>query len=142
MNVILDVNVWISALLWGGTPAKILRLAYQNKIAIFISEEIMLELKTTLKRQKFQKRIEKNGHSIEYLLNFVEDICYYCSSTFLEVEELRDSKNTIILSAGVSAPAQVIITGDLDLLVLVNFNHISILNPQDFLNKYFTKVID
>ncbi|MBF2056413.1 MAG: putative toxin-antitoxin system toxin component, PIN family [Cyanobacterium sp. T60_A2020_053] len=59
MNVILDVNVWISALLWGGTPAKILRLAYQNKIVIFISEEIMLELKTTLRRQKFQKRIEK-----------------------------------------------------------------------------------
>jgi predicted nucleic acid-binding protein len=27
MRVILDVNVWISALLWGGVPGKTLRLA-------------------------------------------------------------------------------------------------------------------
>lgn len=36
-------------------------------------------------------------------------------------------------------PAQVIITGDLDLLVLVEFNHIPILNPQTFLEQYFSK---
>ncbi|MBF2056412.1 MAG: putative toxin-antitoxin system toxin component, PIN family [Cyanobacterium sp. T60_A2020_053] len=99
-------------------------------------------MKNNIEKTKISKKNRKNGHSIEYLLNFVEDICSYCSSNFLEVEELRDSKDTIILSAGVSAPAQVIITGDLDLLVLVNFNHISILNPQDFLTKYFPKVIN
>ena len=67
MNVILDVNVWISALLWGGIPAQILRLAYQRKIIIFISDEIILELETTLRRDKFKERIEKRGYSIEYL---------------------------------------------------------------------------
>ncbi len=43
-----------------------------------------------------------------------------------------------ILSASITAQAQVIITGDLDLLVLVEFNHIPILNPQTFLEQYFT----
>lgn len=138
MNVILDVNVWISALLWGGIPARILRLAHQGKIIIFISDEIMLELEMTLKRDKFKGRIETRGYSIEYLLNVVKEISYYCSTIALDVQELRDPKDTIILSASITAQAQAIITGDLDLLVLVKFNHIPILNPQTFLELYFT----
>lgn len=137
MNVILDVNVWISALLWGGIPAQILRLAYQGKIIIFISDEIILELETTLRRDKFKERIEKRGYSIEYLLSVVKEISRYCSSLSLEVQELRDPKDTIILAAAITAQAQAIITGDLDLLVLIEFNHIPILNPQTFLRQYF-----
>ncbi len=137
MNVILDVNVWISALLWGGIPAQILRLAHQRKIVIFISNEIMLELETTLRRDKFKERIKKRGYSIEYLPNVVREISCYCSGIFLDVKELRDTKDTIILAAAITAQAQAIITGDLDLLVLVEFNHIPILNPQIFLAQYF-----
>lgn len=44
MKVIVDVNVWISALLWGGIPAKILHLARQQKIIIFASDAIIPEL--------------------------------------------------------------------------------------------------
>ncbi|MEH2288463.1 putative toxin-antitoxin system toxin component, PIN family [Nostoc sp.] len=50
MRVILDVNVWISALLWGGVPGKILRLARNQQINIFASKFLLLELETTFKR--------------------------------------------------------------------------------------------
>ena len=36
MKVVLDVNVWVSALLWGGLPIKILSLSQQNKLSFNI----------------------------------------------------------------------------------------------------------
>lgn len=54
MKVVLDVNIWISALLWGGLPSQILHLSRQNKITIFVSESLLGELETTLKRTKFK----------------------------------------------------------------------------------------
>lgn len=57
MRIVLDVNVWISALLWGGVPGQILRLARNQQIGIFASEALFLELETTLRRAKFQPRI-------------------------------------------------------------------------------------
>lgn len=38
MRVVLDVNVWISGLLWGGVPSQMLRLARNQQITIFASE--------------------------------------------------------------------------------------------------------
>ncbi|MFN6516028.1 MAG: hypothetical protein RMY29_016230 [Nostoc sp. CreGUA01] len=38
MRVVVDVNVWISALLWGGVPDIVLMLAEEQKITIFASE--------------------------------------------------------------------------------------------------------
>lgn len=38
MRVVLDVNVWISALLWGGIPGQMLRLDRNPQITIFTSE--------------------------------------------------------------------------------------------------------
>ncbi len=37
MKTVLDNNVWISGLLWGGNPRSIIELAEQNKIIIYTS---------------------------------------------------------------------------------------------------------
>lgn len=41
------------------------------------------------------------------------------------------------MAAALSANAEAIVTGDLDLLVLTEFNEIPILTPQDFISSYF-----
>lgn len=68
MRIVLDVNVWISALLWGGVPGQMLRLARNQQIAIFASDALFLELENTLRRAKFQPRIQQRGYTIEYLM--------------------------------------------------------------------------
>lgn len=50
MKVVLDVNVWISGLLWGGVPGKILKLAKNQKITIFASQKILADIEDTLER--------------------------------------------------------------------------------------------
>ena len=44
MRVILDVNVWISAWLWGGVPGQIILMIENKQITVFVSEPILQEL--------------------------------------------------------------------------------------------------
>lgn len=43
MKVVVDVNVWISGLLWGGVFRKIIQLAQTHQIIIFASEDLFHE---------------------------------------------------------------------------------------------------
>ncbi|MDZ8259390.1 putative toxin-antitoxin system toxin component, PIN family [Nostoc sp. ChiQUE01b] len=137
MRVVVDVNVWISALLWGGVPDIVLLLAEEQKITIFASDALLLELETTLRRPKFQSKIESLNLRVEDIINATKDVLQFCLTVSVSAPQLRDPKDTIVLAAAIAANAEAIITGDLDLLVLIEFNGISILTPQDFLIRYF-----
>ncbi|MHC5734444.1 putative toxin-antitoxin system toxin component, PIN family [Nostoc sp.] len=137
MRVILDVNVWISAFLWGGVPAKTLNLARNQQISIFVSESLLLELETTLKRDKFQLRLQQRGYTVENLMYVVKGLSNYCPTVPVDAAQLRDPKDNLVLAAAVASNCEAIVTGDLDLLVLIEFNGIQILTPQDFLTRYF-----
>lgn len=138
MRVILDVNVWISALLWGGVPDQVLILAESKRVSLFASEALFIELETTLRRAKFQSKINSLNLSVDDVINAAKDVLQICPTTSVVAPQLRDSKDTIVLAAAIAADAQAIITGDLDLLVLIEFNSIPIVTPQEFLSRYFS----
>ena len=137
MRIVLDVNVWISGLLWRGVPGRIFDLAEERQIAIFISEPILKDVKEILGRNKLRARIQSLGITVEDLLVTVEQLSELCPTTSVDVPHLRDPDDAVILAAASAAEAVAIVTGDLDLLVLAEFNGIPILTPQDFLSCYF-----
>jgi putative PIN family toxin of toxin-antitoxin system len=138
MKVVVDVNVWVSGLLWGGIPRKILQLAQTNQIIIFASDDLFKELETTLRRAKFESKIISLGLTVDAILDAATEIINFCPNISIQVPDLRDVKDNHILAAALSAKAEVLITGDRDLLVLDNFAGIPIMNPIDFLNRYFS----
>lgn len=138
MKVVVDVNVWISALLWQGLPRKIIQLAKNNQITIFASQSLFQELEITLRRNKFVSKIKSLSLTVEDILDATTEVLKFCPTISLEVPELRDIKDNHILATAVSAKAEVLITGDQDLLVLNNFRGILIMNPTDFLKVYFS----
>jgi len=56
--------------------------------------------------------------------------------TELFVPELRDPDDSIVLATAIAAQAQVIITGDQDLLELHPFRGVAILTPKQFLEVF------
>lgn len=138
MKVVVDVNVWISALLWGGTPRQILQLAQNHQIAIFASDELFAELENTLRRTKFQSKIQSLDLTVEDILDAAKEVLNFCATTDVNVPELRDPKDNKIIAAALSAEAEVLISGDLDLLTLQEFSGIRIVTPTDFINLYFS----
>lgn len=137
MKVILDVNVWISAILWDGIPDQIIILAENKKIRIFISEPLLQELENTLNRSKFKSKLQSLDLTVEQIINATKKLAIFCPTILVEVPELLDPNDLMVIAASISSDAEVIITGDLDLLVLGEYQGISIINPQDFLNHYF-----
>lgn len=138
MRVVVDVNIWISALLWGGVPDKVVILAQEQTITIFASDALFLELETTLRRPKFQSKIQSLNLNLEDVIDATKDVLEFCPTISVDAPQLRDPKDTVVLAAAVAANAEAIVTGDLDLLVLIEFNGIPILTPQDFLSRYFS----
>ena len=137
MRVVLDVNVWISGLLWRGIPSQILFLAQNQQLTVFASEPLLYELKTRLVRPKFADKIRALNLTVDDLMEVVEDLVQMCPTILVEVPQLRDQDDAKILAAGVSAGVDVIVTGDLDLLTLGQFQNIAILTPQNLIDRYF-----
>jgi uncharacterized protein len=133
MNVVIDVNVWVSGLLWGGMPGRVLQLAQQQVINSYVSSELLLELETTLCRNKFQSQLQKRNQTVMRLLDMTRLISTIIDIQSITVPQLRDPQDLKILATAVAANAQVLITGDQDLLVLHPFQTIAILTPSDLL---------
>lgn len=132
MKVVIDVNVWVSGLLWGGVPAQVLRLVQQGQIASFISSELMLELETTLRRPKFQSQLLKRNQTVEALCEIARSISTLIEISTLAIPQLRDKNDVKIPATAIESKSEFLITGDLDLLVLNPFESIQIVTPGKF----------
>ncbi len=138
MRVVIDVNVWVSGLLWGGVPAQVLQLAQLCTIANYVSDDLLLELTITLNRPKFQAQIQKRNQTPDRLCSIAKQISTRVEINEVSIPQLRDQNDVKILATAIAADAQVLVTGDLDLLVLNLFESIAIMNPIDFQTCYFS----
>ncbi len=129
--IILDTNIFISAVLYKGTPLKILQLCIsEEKIEIAISPELLAELIAKLK-YKFGLK----NQTLESLKNMLENSV----SNFLPeytTKICRDDSDNKIIDLAIYANAGFIITGDKDLLELKNYKGIKIITASEFLEKY------
>ena len=130
MRVVFDTNTLISALLFEqSTPGQALVYASRQG-EVLLSTSLANELNETLQRKKFERYVTAEQRE-EFLIALVQ------SAALVEVRETvsicRDPKDNHILELAVSGKADVIVTGDADLLVLHPFRGIAILNPQGFL---------
>lgn len=136
MRVVLDVNIWISGLLWRGNPKQILDLAQNGEITIISSEAILSELEDVLNRARLQPRMQLLGITVEDLMEVTHQLSENCTPISVDVPQLRDPDDAVILGTAVTARVEAVVTGDLDLLVLEKFEDIPILTPADFLDKF------
>jgi len=130
MRVVFDTNALISALLFEqSTPGQALVYASRQG-EVLLSTSLANELNETLQRKKFERYVTAEQRE-EFLIALVQ------SAALVEVRETvsicRDPKDNHIFELAVSGKADVIVTGDADLLVLHPFRGIAILNPQGFL---------
>jgi uncharacterized protein len=133
MRVVIDTNVWLSGLLWDGLPDQILQQVDSGTIQAIASEAILDELARTLDRPKLQRRLNQLGLKAAAIMLAVRQVVIVVKDVPIPVENLRDPKDAMIVAAAIVGKADVIVTGDQDLLVLDTVAGIKILTPRDFL---------
>jgi uncharacterized protein len=83
-------------------------------------------------KNKFNKYVDVESR-IEFLLE-VKEISKIIDVN-QQVSVCRDPKDNMYLELALSGKADVIITGDHDLLILHPFRNIPVITPKDFLDK-------
>jgi putative PIN family toxin of toxin-antitoxin system len=134
-KIVVDSNVFVSALLWVGAPHQILKFAENHNLIIYSSMEIIDEVANVLERPKFQKRINELNASpaelMEALLGTVEIV--RPNKKYQAVA--MDPDDNKIIDCAVAAVADCIITGDPHLLKLKVFLNMPIITPRQFIQK-------
>lgn len=137
MKVVLDTNIFLSGWLWGGIPDSILKLGESHLIDVCASEALLNELQSTLSRNKFRSKLQTLGVTVADLMAGVRYLVEVYPILDIDVPTLRDRNDNMILGTAIAADADVIVTGDLDLLVLQEYEGIPIVTARDFLDRYF-----
>jgi putative PIN family toxin of toxin-antitoxin system len=130
---VLDTNVVLSALLWGGRPYHLLNAARLGFFESFINSGMKRELEATLARPKFEKSIAATGLAATQLLSAYFAMTTQVPTIRLAAPVCRDPDDDNILACAVAANADVLVTGDEDLLTLKNHHTFWIATPADAL---------
>jgi uncharacterized protein len=136
MRVVIDTNVWLSALLWGGQPSLIIQLIEQKQIQAISSENILTELTDILQKPKLQKRLDRLEITADEVVVIAKRLMTLVVTEEVIIPQLRDPKDQMVLATAISGDAQIVISGDKDLLILHPYGNISILLPQEFLTRF------
>jgi putative PIN family toxin of toxin-antitoxin system len=130
LRIVIDTNVVVSALCF---PISTPRIAFdlaREKSVILCSEECFSEIQSVLHRKKFDQYID-NDLRVEFLKKYKEILAFI--NIITKINECRDHKDNKFLELALDGNAEIIISGDNDLLDLDPFRGIRILDPVGFL---------
>ncbi len=129
MRIVLDTNVVLSALLWRGKPYQLLETIRQRgDVHLCSSAALIEELTDVLTRPAATKRLALIGKTVrEVLTDYVEAI-----ELVEPVEVLRvvpgDADDDQVIAVAVAARAEIIVSGDSDLLSMGSHQGINIVS--------------
>ena len=129
MKIVLDANIFISAFFWGGNPKMVLDRVIEGVDKLFITREILDEIAKVLGRPKFHAGKE----GVDYFITSIEEI----SSKVIPKQKIangsRDTTDNKYLECGITAHVDYIISGDIHLLELREYERIKILTAKNYL---------
>jgi putative PIN family toxin of toxin-antitoxin system len=131
VKVVIDTNIWISFLL-GKSFGDLFGLLEKNKIQVLSSHRQMEELLSVIDRPKFKRHFDLADE--DFLLHFLERETQN-TEIKKQYDACRDKKDNFILDIAVNGGADIIVTGDKDLLALNPFEGIEIVTFQEFAKK-------
>ena len=130
-RVVLDTNVYISAVLFGGKPERIRLLAKEGEIEVLVSEAVLFEISEILRR--------KFGWTSSKISLLIDDIRLYVTLIIpgRRISRIKeDDTDNRILECAVEGEAYYIVSRDKrHLLPLKEYRGIKILSPRGLLER-------
>jgi uncharacterized protein len=139
VRLVLDTNTVLSALLWRGTPYQLLeRIRNQHpRLQLYSSPVLLEELTEVIARPAFSQRLSAIGKTVRQVLaDYIEIVALVEPIEMPQV--VRDPDDDHVLACALAAKAEIVVSGDKDLLDLVKYQDISILTAADTLQRVDT----
>lgn len=128
MRFVLDTNVVVSAVIWGGLPFRLLQAATDGDIELYTSPALVAELRAVLSREHLASRLAQQQTSVDEAIRFYGDLAISVSPLAVPRAVPRDADDDQVIAAALAANAETIVTGDADLLSMGSHQGIAIIN--------------
>lgn len=136
MRLVLDTNTVISALLWKGNEHALLTEAREREdIALYASPKLLAELADVISRNKFARAVTASGLPPDHLMSRYLDAVRVVAPADIPSVVLADPDDDHVLACALAAQADLIVSGDPDLLNLKSYQGIPIVGTTEALRR-------
>lgn len=133
MNIVLDTNIIISGVFFGGLPRKIIEAVSYKKFTACASPEIINEYYEIIDEMIKRKQGHINNHVLNLLVQNMNII-----NPLSSINICRDPDDNKFLECAVDAKALYIVSGDKDLLDIKNYDEVKIITAKEFCEAYLS----
>ncbi len=133
MEVVADVNVFVSAALSGAGPsAQLLTAMRDDRLSVVACRGLLTELGHVLRRDRFRRYLSLD--EVDQYLVEIEGLCRMVNDPDPVPEVLRDADDDYLVALASESGAQAIVSGDLDLREATDLP-VEVLTPREALNR-------
>jgi putative PIN family toxin of toxin-antitoxin system len=119
MRVVIDTNVVLSGLIKpASVPGQVLRAWRDGSIRLVLSEFLIEEIAVTLARPKIQALVPWPAAQIDRFVLELRAFCDVVEPAELNFKYPRDPDDIPVLATLIASGADLLVTGDRDLLIL------------------------
>jgi putative PIN family toxin of toxin-antitoxin system len=138
--VVLDTNVVISALVWGGVPYQLLQAAAAGTVDLYTSPVLLDELRGVLARPHLAQPLVRQHGNVDQAVEFYARLCHSVEPQHTPRVVPHDSDDDHVVATAVEAQAHLIVSGDKHLLQLKESINIPVLKAGDALRLITTEL--
>lgn len=126
----LDTNVVVSAVLWGGQPGHLVSIAHSGQIELFSSIPLLEELDEVLSRKRFASRVGATGKLPSGLVvEYAQNVKLVRPASLGRI--VSDADDDMVIGTAVAAHANLLVSGDKALLGIGAYNGVRIVSVAE-----------
>ena len=133
MRVVADTNTIVSALLWRGSPHRLVAAIEDYPIVFYTSRVLLDELAEVLTRRKLANALQATGKTPARLVAEYEGFVNLVTPASIRRTIARDPDDDAVLACALAARADLIVSGDAHLLNLKSYQRIPIVSTAEAL---------
>ena len=133
VRAVIDTNVLLSGLLWHGAPHALIEHVRAGTLAMVSSPALLAELAEVVSRAKFGEILARSNTPRERFLAEMRQLAEVILPPPLPQPVCRDPDDDHVLACALAAQADLIVSGDADLLNLREYQSIRIVAAAEAL---------
>ena len=134
MRVVLDTNVLVSAVFFGGIPDRVLQSCMSGDHTLVVSLSVYDEYKRV--GQELGRRHPRRSEVWESILTHIATRALHVDAETLTVQVSEDADDDRFLACALAARPCLIVSGDKHLLSVTGWNEIEVLRPRQFYDRF------
>ena len=132
MKIVMDTNVFISGIFFGGPPSQILKSWRQSKVRIVLTEEILEEYQ----RVGEELSAKFPTVNIEPIIELFTIFGEFVETKGISETICEDPDDNKFIECAVASQSKLIVSGDKHLLKISGYKDIIVLKPRDLVDNY------